>query len=111
MLIVPDTEFGPRQPLVIAFNNRFLLAEFEMAIQPAIKSGARNGIIIVWKVLASFQHHVFRRTEQGIELLEFGETLGGHLFCPIIGASHALRLGREEAGELDVAGADTEQTG
>src|SRR5206468_5161552 len=85
--------------------------EFEVAVQPGVKGGARHGVVVVGKMFTAFEHDVVRRAEQGVNLLQFGKSFGGHFFGPVVRASHALRFGGEQGGELDVAGIDAEQAG
>ena len=111
MLRVPDGELVAFERLVVALDHWFFLSEFEVAVQPGIKRRARDGVVVVRKMFAALEHHVVRRIEQGVELFQFGKSFRGHLLRPIVRASHPLRLGREQAGELDVAGVYPEEAG
>jgi len=111
VLFIPDREFSARERLVIALDHWLFLAQFEMAIEPGVKARARNCVIVMRKVLAALEHDVVRCAEQGVKLLQFREPFGGHFFGPVVGGGHALGLGREQTGELDVAGIDTQEGG
>ena len=60
MPIIPDGKLLGFEDRVIAFDDRFLEAEFEVAVEPRIKGGAGNGIVVVREVLASLEHYIVR---------------------------------------------------
>ena len=63
------------------------------------------------EVFAALERHVVLLAVELVERLQVGEALRRHLFGPIVGGVHALRLRREEGRDLDVAGVHAEQGG
>ena len=68
MLIIPDGELLAGKRLVIAFDHGLFLSQFEMTIEPGVKRGAGNGIVIMRKMFATFEHDVIGRAEEFVEL-------------------------------------------
>ena len=86
-------------------------AELEMLVEPCVKGGSRDGVVVVREMFAAGEHDVVWLAEHCVQLLQFGKAFGGHLLRPVVGRGHAERLGGEQGGELDVAGVDAEERG
>ena len=108
---IPDRQFFFGQRGVIALDDRFRLAEFEVLIKHGVEAHAGDCVIVMGKVFAALEGDEGFFTVELVKRLQVGESLDRHFLRPVIGRVHALGLGGEERGDFYVTGVNAEERG
>ena len=95
MLVVPHRELLARQRLEVLLDHRPREAQLEVLVEESVEGGPRDGVVVVREMLAALEEHVVLLAVACVEVLQFGEALGGHLL-DVLRQRHHVQAGREE---------------
>ena len=111
MFVIPYGELLFRERFVVLFDDGRRETELKVLVDEGVERRAGNRVVVVREVLPTQQEDVVLRAMRRVEFLQFRKALGGQFLGPVVRGVHSLRLGGKQSGELDVAGADAQQTG